>query len=631
MLHPAAVAPVASAAFRVRQPAGAATSQPEPLERLACRPLRSVQAEGVDLPTAAAAAPAAARKRERSPRPSQQRDPAVVGAQGRQKRGDAGLPPAALARPPAGPPASKRRRPHVAFGTRCEAPRPRSQRPVKLDAERAHTPPQLPPARPHTAGQGAGAGQAAVEAATQPDLLRLLAATFAGQDSPLPAPFAAGQLEVGDASVIPPGRAVTYQAQQLLSALTAALSDPPRQHSDHAGRSVGGTGGRLTEATPSSSNHNRHASQAVLEAAAGLSARVQPEGGATSGAAPAPPTAIDSCAGALALCDQFDLLLQSSGRELGEARRQLAAATQAEEAVERIQAAAMEAAVAAAEAAVPQHFAGKGREGLRGALPAWEGAVLPVQAEAAATTACVPEERPIADQNSSVRAAAAAIGGSLVGCFGQEPELPAAAHRPDAARQPGQGVQAWPPTVAVPATVASAADQPVVGWPVADKEVSPSALVQGFPIFDLPCAGPVQPAAQPTQAFVTYHGRQATFQLPPQWQPGELKAQPAAAGSDGQPSPSCGSSNSTEERTNPEAVVAEDAAGDEGAPLVGSPALALLEAAAEHAINTCQEVMLQLHAVLARAALPVADLSLNVYACPTLRYLPFPAAAACRS
>lgn len=245
-LHPAA-APVR----RARQAAGCAAAREQLLRLERRQPLGSLQAEGGAQPAAATAAPSAARKRERSPKPTQQLGPALAASasvQGRCKRASAALPPAAPARLPAGSPASKRQRPHVAFGTRCEAPRPRSQRPVRLEAEQAPSPPQLPPVQPTLEGQGrpagatSGAAVAGGRADAQPDLLRLLAATFAAQEPPLGAACAAGQADGAGDSDVTPGSTGASQLQQLLADLTAALSSLPQLQADHASDGDNGSG-----------------------------------------------------------------------------------------------------------------------------------------------------------------------------------------------------------------------------------------------------------------------------------------------------------------------------------------------------------------------------------------------------
>jgi hypothetical protein len=747
--------PAAAPVRRTRQPAGSTAAREQLLRLERRQPLGSLQAEGGAQPAAATAAPSAARKRERSPRPTQQLGPALAApasVQGRCKRGNAVMPPAAPARPPVGSPASKRRRPHVAFGTRCEAPRPRSQRPVKLEAEQAPSPPQLPPVQPAPEGQGrlggvtAAAAVAGDRADAQPDLLRLLAATFAApacEEPPCGAACAAGQADGAGDFDVTAGSTGASQLQQLLADLTAALNNLPQLQADLASDGDSGTrpalacqssrarlspvlerhgiqaaavrdAGSLLQASAGGKQLLRMhglrvgfanygwfwntaqpqcggaassvcfvdtakqpgrqafhclllailtvcvcvsglqavldrmdaisadphqppaAAQAAQEAVAGPPpARAQPgvaaaPAEAAQGPAAAPP-APESCAAARALCNRFDQLLHSSGSELREVQRQLAAAKQAEAAVGRIREAALEAAVQGAEAAAAActaaHPACKQHDKPHAGLADQGRAGPAVLAEAAAAAPMPPEEPPAATQHSHEQGTATSISGSPGGCPAHQLLAAVASPQPDAEPQPKEGAQAQPPAGATAATVEAAADEPALGWPAACQGAAPAALaglpawpgaLQGLlPPFNgpVPAPVPVQPAALPTQAFVTYHG-QALMSAPGlTWQPPALQQpqqrheaapeQPDVAVCEGLASPSCSvstgannvsdgdcaSSSSAEGvALQPEAVAAAGCAEDEEGLVAAAGSQALLDEMAELAIKQYKQV-----------------------------------------
>ncbi len=226
-----------------------------PAER---QPLGSLQQqEARTFPSPAPKPAGAQRKRERSPQAPQPLPPAApAGGRKGARQQAAGKMPAAVQ--PAASPSSKRSRPHVAFGTRCDAPRPapRGSRPLKLQAAGAPTPPQLPPvlpegpARPPAQGHvGAAAGGEAAAGGPGPsarsDLLRSLAATFAGGEggdeagpvgTTAPAQFAAAPEAPGSDSA---------GLQRLLSDLTAVLqggAQPPAEVQPQAAAGLSGQG-----------------------------------------------------------------------------------------------------------------------------------------------------------------------------------------------------------------------------------------------------------------------------------------------------------------------------------------------------------------------------------------------------
>ena len=204
------------------------------------RPLGSVQQM-----SATHAGQAADRKRGRSPEGARRACAAAVAAPG-SGRGQQLRP----APPPAvASPTSKRRRPpHVAFGTRCSAPRPagRGIKQACLDAVAA---PALLPVQPAPvckppAPQPAAAspGPAPQTQAAQTDLLRTLAAAFASGGAPAAQPGTAqrvtGQPGTGHAETqaqeaqkaqVQAGPPSAGQLQHMLRDLTAALQglQPP--------------------------------------------------------------------------------------------------------------------------------------------------------------------------------------------------------------------------------------------------------------------------------------------------------------------------------------------------------------------------------------------------------------------
>lgn len=241
------------------QPAGCSSAKPQvvapgPGTR---RPLGSLQ-------QATAVPPAAERKRGRSPHPppTAVAEPAAAKARGWEQGRQPAAAVGASAALPVSPPSNKRLRPHVAFGTRCDAPRPvgtRRAKPVQLDAEAAPTPPQLPPVHPTEATgkqprrqEKVHAGGSSVAALTAPvqrtELLRSLAAIFAGggggnnrtagpscNPDHQPLPTAAVQLGGSSSS-----EGIGHM-QQMLADLTAALQDmrlPPDPQSDAAAASI---------------------------------------------------------------------------------------------------------------------------------------------------------------------------------------------------------------------------------------------------------------------------------------------------------------------------------------------------------------------------------------------------------
>ncbi|KAL4425211.1 hypothetical protein ABPG75_009227 [Micractinium tetrahymenae] len=197
-LQPRSAGPAASGRLRQQQQAqlqelelrasGVEQAGKHPRQAAAGRqPLGSAQQQQAGrLP----AAPAE-RKRERERSPPAAPAPASGATSGRRQRRAAAAAPASAAAGHAGSPATKRQRPHVAFGTRCDAPRsaaPRSTKPVKLNASQAPGLPVLPPPQPDAAtgrpaGSEAGPAAAAAGAAPRSDLLRSLAAAFAGAGS----------------------------------------------------------------------------------------------------------------------------------------------------------------------------------------------------------------------------------------------------------------------------------------------------------------------------------------------------------------------------------------------------------------------------------------------------------------
>ena len=239
---------------RRQQAAAAATEVPAAADR---RPLGGVQ-------HAAPLAATAERKRGRSPP-----DRPTAGPQQAAGR------PKARAHPAAGPtlqaassPSSKRPRPHVAFGTRCDAPRPtgtaRGGQPLQLEASTAPTPPQLPPvhpAEPAAAKQparreppaSATPAAAGAAAAARSDLLRSLAAAFAGggaspvqhDSGGLPAEPAAGPAHQEGRGGSVNGSGEPGRMQQMLADLTAALQGMslPAEGAAPVSEGAGGAGG----------------------------------------------------------------------------------------------------------------------------------------------------------------------------------------------------------------------------------------------------------------------------------------------------------------------------------------------------------------------------------------------------
>lgn len=205
-----------------REPAPEAASQEQPSRR----PLGSLQQ--VSVPAGQA------RKRGRSSHdaPPLAAAEAQDGRPAGQRRAAAA--PLPVPAPPAGSPACKRQRPHVAFGTRCDAPRTtRSLKPVRLDAAQAPTPPQLPSAAPAVAdrqgakGPAAGSAAAAASGVPRPDLLRSLGTALAGRDG-IPSGKTAGEQASRGAGTAAPAVLLNSmggagQLQQLLGDLTAAL------------------------------------------------------------------------------------------------------------------------------------------------------------------------------------------------------------------------------------------------------------------------------------------------------------------------------------------------------------------------------------------------------------------------
>lgn len=240
-LHPPA--PAAARGNRLRrlqqrrlpQQAGAAHDAP-PDAPAARQPLGSLQqTEGLLHPAAAAKPAGPHRKRDRSPQATQQL-PAAPPCGGRKgARQQAAGRQASAAQHPAASPSNKRSRPHVAFGTRCDAPRPapRSSRPVKLEVAAAPTPPHLPPVQlegpakpPGRCRGGAAVLDAAATAGPAPpsqgDLLRSLTAALAGsQGRPAADPAGPPVPPIGDA--VDPVSIDSTGVQRMLGDLTAAL------------------------------------------------------------------------------------------------------------------------------------------------------------------------------------------------------------------------------------------------------------------------------------------------------------------------------------------------------------------------------------------------------------------------
>ena len=194
------------------------------------QPLGSLQ-QGERPVRQAAGAGGPERKRERSP---------IAGhAESRPSRSAAAAPAAAPAPVAASQPASKRPRPHVAFGSRCGAPRPaaaKGAKPVRLNAGTAPLPPPLQQkteaSRQPAEAQAAGS---VASSAARADLLRTLAAAFAGSTGSV-------TLQAAENAGAGPGVAATNhgssgagassgreQMHQMLQELTAALQSCNRQ------------------------------------------------------------------------------------------------------------------------------------------------------------------------------------------------------------------------------------------------------------------------------------------------------------------------------------------------------------------------------------------------------------------
>jgi hypothetical protein len=210
------------------------------------------------------AARGAARKRDRSPisRSTGAEDhAAVIATPQAQNRAASAQPPTQVHS--AAAPASKRQKPHLAFGSRCNAPRSaghRSGKTVRLRVEGAPAPPRLPPAEPavaapaRKAGAGGPVSAAAAVGSTVPipDLLRSLGAVFAARGSGtahVELEEADGPLGSGDADAAAAGTtstatksaaAASGELASLLSDVTAALQalhQTPHPGSSHQGGS----------------------------------------------------------------------------------------------------------------------------------------------------------------------------------------------------------------------------------------------------------------------------------------------------------------------------------------------------------------------------------------------------------
>lgn len=229
--------------LQLRRPPLHASDAPEAVGKPPAtrQPLSSLQQQEACLPPAAAAAkPAGAqRKRERSPQALQPLPPAVPSGGRKASRQQAGGKQCAAAQQASASPSSKRPKPHVAFGTRCDVPRPvpRSSRPVKLEAAGAPTPPQLPPLHQEAPVKppvcrhqdAAGLSTAAVAAGpgTTSDLLRTLTAAFGGA--------ASGDEMCAAGAAVPPLLMSTAEQdaagssglQRMLADLTSALQGAP--------------------------------------------------------------------------------------------------------------------------------------------------------------------------------------------------------------------------------------------------------------------------------------------------------------------------------------------------------------------------------------------------------------------